>query len=60
MRVEVARKGLATVVAIKGSLHEGAVRDLKQAVQSQREAGVVFLVLDLDRVDALTAAGLGA
>jgi anti-anti-sigma regulatory factor len=60
LRVEVARKGLATVVAIKGSLHEDAIRDLKQAVRSERDAGVVLFVLDLDRVDALDAAGVGA
>jgi anti-anti-sigma regulatory factor len=60
LHVEVARKGLATVVAIKGSLHEPAVRDLKQAVRSEREAGVALLVLDLDRVDVLNAAGVTA
>jgi anti-anti-sigma regulatory factor len=60
LRVEVERKGRAAVVAIEDSLHEGAVRDLKQAVGSEREAGVVLLVLDLDRVDALDAAGVRA
>jgi anti-anti-sigma regulatory factor len=60
LRVDVVRKGLAAVLSVRGSLHEGNIRALNQAVRSARQARVVLIVLDLGYADAIDAAGVRA